>query len=761
MYVIKRSGEKQPLSFDKITNRISNLIGDKLVSLNAVDIAKHICVSVYDGVSTSILDETIAQYCASKVTENDEYQALASIIVVNSHTKNTKSFVETVEILYNSNVVSKEFYDNVLKEDFESMIDYSRDYNIDYFGFKTLERSYLLKAKGVVVERPQHMWMRVAIHIHKDNLSKIKNTYDLLSTKSFIHATPTLFNAGTINANLSSCYLLGMEDSLEGIFECITDCAKISKWAGGIGVHMSNIRSKKSMIHGTGGDSSGIIPLLKMFDATGRFINQGGKRMGSIACYLEPHHADVFDFLDAKKHIGNEEDRARNLFYALWVSDLFMKRVMTNDKWSLFSPSDLDVSLSEVYGQEYEDLYIKYEQQGLYRKQIKARELWDEIIKLQIETGGPYILYKDSINKKSNQKNIGIVKSSNLCAEITEVSDDTTTSSCNLASICLPNFVVNKKFDFEEFGKVLGTIVENLNIVIDINKYPTEKARKTNLAHRPIGIGVQGLADVFMMMGMTFESQEARDLNLEIFEYMYYFTLKKSMELARDTEPYEFFKGSPISKGQFQFEMWGIKPKYTASLFEDLRSDVIKYGVKNSLLIALMPTASTSQIFGVNSCFEPIVSNVYVRRTLSGEYTIINHHLIQELKELGLSGNEVMAKIISGGGSIQDINEIPIDIRNKYKTAYELKQRSIIDLAADRAPFVCQSQSMNLFFAETTYDKLTNAHFYGWKRGLKTGSYYIRTKPIIKAQKIQHSVVSKVEKPKMECTDEVCTMCSS
>jgi ribonucleoside-diphosphate reductase alpha subunit len=746
MNVIKRDGTYQSLSFDKITNRIAGL-----TTLNPVSIAKYICGMVYDNVHTNIIDDAIASYCASKVVEDSEYQLLASKIVINSHTKNTTNFYDTMKKLYEAGIVTEKFF-KCIPDNIDQYIDYSRDYLIDYFGFKTLEKSYLLKIGDKVVERPQHLWMRVAIHLHSNNLEKVLQTYEMISTKQFIHATPTLFNAGcTGKANLSSCYLLGMDDSLEGIFECITDCAKISKWAGGLGVGLSNIRSKNSIIKGTGGSSSGIIPLLKMFDATGRFINQGGKRMGSIACYLEPHHDDIFDFLNAKKHIGNDEDRARNLFYALWISDLFMKRVRDDLMWSLFSPSDAN-TLIELYGDEYEQEYLKLEQLGIYRRQVKARDVWKEIMTLQIETGGPYILYKDSINMKSNQQNIGIIKNSNLCAEIMEVSDDTNQSNCNLASICLPSFIdkESRTFNFKKMGKVIKAVVENLNIVIDINNYPTDKSKNTNLAHRPIGIGVQGLADVFMMMDLNYDGNEARELNRKIFEYIYYYAMKSSMILARESgKIYSYFEGSPLSEGKFQFDLWGVKPSLIEK-FDKLRKNVIEYGVVNSLLIALMPTASTSQIFGVNSCFEPIISNIYNRRVLSGEFTVINHHLMNDLKKLNLNG--ILPKIIENGGSVLNIDEIPIKLKNKYKTAYEIKQKVIIDLAADRAPFVCQSQSMNLFFENANHTNLTNAHFYGWKNGLKTGSYYIRSKPAIKPQKIMM---------KVECNEDVCTSCSS
>jgi ribonucleoside-diphosphate reductase alpha chain len=734
MNVIKRNGQTEILSFDKITNRVKLLSPG--LSLNPTEIAKHICGMVFDNIKTADIDDAIATFCASKVVENPDYQTLASRIVVNSHTKNTTTFMKTTRQLYTAGKLSDEYFENVnwLIDLIEDAIDYQRDYLIDYFGFKTLEKSYLMKAAGdKVVERPQHLWMRVAVHLHKTDFVKVKLTYDLLSTKMMSHATPTLFNSGGLNANLSSCFLLGMDDSLEGIFDCVTDCAKISKWAGGLGVGMSNIRSKGSLIHGTGGESSGIIPMLKLFDATGRFINQGGKRMGSIACYLEPHHDDIFDFLNAKKHIGNDEDRARNLFYGLWVSDLFMKRVKADMMWSLFSPQDVP-HFVELYGDKYEEAYLDAEHKKMYRRQVSARSIWDEIIKSQIETGGPYLLYKDSVNRKNNQMNIGIIKNSNLCAEITEVSDQYHTSNCNLASVCLPSFVVDGQFDFEAMGKVVEVMVENLNIIIDINNYPTEKARRTNLAHRPIGIGVQGLADVFMKMGMAFDSQEARDLNLKIFENLYYYAMKKSISLAKEDGGYEFCKGSPLSEGKFQFDLWDVTPKYVD--FAPLRADVIKYGAKNSLLIALMPTASTSQIFGFSSCFEPIVSNMYVRRTLAGEYTLINHYLVDELKTLGMDTPKMMNRIIENNGSVQSIREIPSYIRDKYKTAYEIKQKVIIDLAADRAPYICQSQSMNLFFENANYLALSSAHFYGWSRGLKTGSYYIRTKSAIRAQKI-------------------------
>jgi ribonucleoside-diphosphate reductase alpha subunit len=631
----------------------------------------------------------------------------------------------------NAPLISKETY-KVIKEhaaELDAAIIYDRDFSYDYFGFKTLERSYLMKVEGKTVERPQHMLMRVAVGIHGEDIAAAIETYNLLSEKWFTHATPTLFNAGTPKPQLSSCFLLTMkDDSIDGIYDTLKQCAKISQSAGGIGLSVHNVRAKGSYIKGTGGTSNGIVPMLRNFDMTARYVDQGGgKRKGSFAIYLEPWHADVFDFLDLKKNHGKEEMRARDLFYAMWIPDLFMQRVENNEMWSLFCPNEAP-GLAEVWGEDFERLYEKYEKEGKFRKQIKAQDLWFEILESQIETGTPYILYKDAANKKSNQKNLGTIKSSNLCTEIIEYTSPDEVAVCNLASIALPKFVTEDgKFDHQKLYEITKVATRNLNKVIDVNYYPVIEAKNSNMRHRPIGLGVQGLADAFILLRMPFDSPEARALNADIFETIYFGAMEASMELSKVQGPYETFKGSPVSKGIFQFDMWGVTPTSGRWNWEQLKQDVKKHGVRNSLLVAPMPTASTSQILGNNECFEPYTSNIYTRRTLSGEFIIANKHLMKDLMNLGLWSETMRQKLIAANGSVQNIPEIPQNIKDIYKTVWEISQKAIIDMSADRGAYICQSQSLNIHLTNPNFGKLTSMHFYAWKKGLKTGMYYLRT----------------------------------
>jgi ribonucleoside-diphosphate reductase alpha chain len=630
----------------------------------------------------------------------------------------------------NAPLIGKETW-RIIRENalvLDEAIIYDRDFSYDYFGYKTLERSYLMKVDGKVVERPQHMLMRVAVGIHGEDIPAAIETYHLLSEKWFTHATPTLFNAGTPKPQLSSCFLLTMkEDSIDGIYDTLKQCAKISQSAGGIGLSIHSVRAKGSYIKGTGGTSNGIVPMLRNFDMTARYVDQGGgKRKGSFAIYLEPWHADVFDFLDLRKNHGKEEMRARDLFYAMWIPDLFMKRVENNEMWSLFCPNEAP-GLADVWGEEFERLYEKYEGEGRARRQVKAQDLWFEVLEAQIETGTPYILYKDHANKKSNQKNLGTIKSSNLCTEIIEYTSPDEVAVCNLASIALPKFISNGKFDHQRLYEITKVVTRNLNKVIDINYYPVEEARKSNMRHRPIGIGVQGLADAFIMLRMSFDSDEARGLNKDIFETIYFGAMEASMELAKEHGAYETFKGSPVSKGIFQFDMWGVTPESGRWNWETLKQEVKKHGVRNSLLLAPMPTASTSQILGNNECFEPYTSNIYTRRTLSGEFIVANKHLMKDLIELNLWSETMRQKLIATNGSVQSIPEIPLHIKDVYKTVWEISQKSIIDMSADRGAFICQSQSLNIHLTNPNFGKLTSMHFYAWKKGLKTGMYYLRT----------------------------------
>ena len=741
MLVQKRDGRLESVKFDKITARIEKLCyGLNAKYVEPVEIAKRVINGIYDKIPTTELDELAAQTAASLTTIHPDYAILAARIAIsNLHKETSKSFSNTMKRLYeyidpktgeNAGLIAKDVYEVIRKNAalLDSSIIYDRDYHYDYFGFKTLERSYLLRMDGKVAERPQHMLMRVSVGIHKDDIEAALQTYELLSEKWFTHATPTLFNAGTPKPQLSSCFLLTMkDDSIDGIYDTLKQCAKISQSAGGIGLAIHNVRATGSYIKGTNGYSNGIIPMLKVFNDTARYIDQGGgKRKGAFAIYLEPWHADVEAFLELRKNHGAEELRARDLFYALWIPDLFMKRVEANETWSLFCPNEAP-GLSECYGEEFERLYEKYESEGKARKVMKAQDLWFEILESQIETGNPYILYKDAANKKSNQKNLGTIKSSNLCTEIIEYTSPDEVAVCNLASIALPKYINNGKFDHQRLYEVTKVITRNLNKIIDITYYPVPEAERSNKRHRPIGIGVQGLADVFIMLRMPFDSEEARGLNKDIFETIYYAAVEASMELAIQQGAYETFAGSPISQGIFQFDMWGVQPSSGRWDWESLREKVKKHGVRNSLLLAPMPTASTSQILGNNECFEPYTSNMYTRRVLSGEFVVVNKHLLKDLVDLGLWNEKMKEKIQAAEGSIQNIKEIPANIREIYKTAWELKQKSILEMAADRGAFICQSQSLNVFVTEPNFGKLTSMHFYAWKLGLKTGMYYLRT----------------------------------
>ncbi|MFN5323320.1 MAG: ribonucleoside-diphosphate reductase subunit alpha [Bacteroidota bacterium] len=748
MFVVKRDGKKESVKFDKITSRIQRLCyGLSPQHVDPVQVAMKVIEGIYAGVTTSELDNLAAEVAASLTTKHPDYALLASRIAISNLHKNTKkSFSETMRDLHEyvdprtnlpASLIAEDVY-KVISENAElldSTIIYDRDFGYDYFGFKTLEKSYLLKLNGKVVERPQHMLMRVAIGIHKEDIEAAIETYTLMSERWFTHATPTLFNAGTPKPQLSSCFLLTMKgDSIEGIYDTLKQTAQISQSAGGIGLSIHNVRATGSYIRGTNGTSNGIVPMLRVFNDTARYVDQGGgKRKGSFAIYLEPWHADIFDFLELKKNHGKEELRARDLFFALWICDLFMKRVEAEGDWSLFCPNEAP-GLADCYGEEFEALYERYEREGKARKVVKARELWTAILESQIETGTPYMLYKDACNSKSNQKNLGTIKSSNLCTEIVEYTDKDEVAVCNLASISLPRFVVDGKFDHQRLFDITYVVTRNLNKIIDVNYYPGPEARNSNMRHRPIGIGVQGLADAFILLRMPFESEEARTLNSEIFETIYYAAMTASKDLAIMEGPYQTYKGSPVSQGIFQFDMWGVTPSSRWE-WDVLREEVMKHGVRNSLLLAPMPTASTSQILGNNECFEPYTSNIYTRRVLSGEFVVVNKHLLLDLVRLGLWNNDLKSKLIASNGSVQDIPEIPQEIKELYKTVWEIKQRAVIDMAADRGAYICQSQSLNIFMQNANFSKLSSMHFYAWKKGLKTGMYYLRTKAAVDAIK--------------------------
>ena len=806
MRVIKRNGEMEDVSFDKVLNRLKNLSSG--LTIDVTEIAQKVCSRIYDGVKTYELDELAAYLCSSMSIEHPDYSLLASRIIISNHHKNTSpSFSETIQTLYNNldnhnnpvPLVSEELYNivNKNKEKLNTCIDYQRDYLFDYFGFKTLERAYLLRVNKKIIERPQHMWMRVAIGIHGNDIKDVIQTYDLLSKKYFTHATPTLFNAGTNRPQLSSCFLCSInDDSVAGIFDSLKEVALISKYAGGIGMHIHQIRGNGSQIRGTNGTSNGIIPMLRVFNNTARYIDQEGKRLGSIAVYLETWHSDIESFLELKKNHGSEEDRCRDLFLALWISDLFMERVKSEGKWSLMCP-DKCRGLSDVYGDDFKKLYEQYESEGKYVKQINAQDLWFKILEAQIEQGVPYILYKDAANRKSNQKNLGTIKSSNLCAEVLIYSSPEEIGVCNLASICLPTYIEDGVFNFSKLHEITKVITKNLNKVIDKNFYPVEKARVSNLKHRPIGIGVQGLADVFIQLRFPFESDKAKQLNKDIFETIYHAATEASMELSKKRHQiindikninskildenistyvnefekdianpkyigaYSSFEGSPISQGLFQFDLWNAEPSARYD-WEKLRTDIKEYGIRNSLLLSPMPTASTSQIMGFNESFEPFTNNIFQRKTLSGEFIVINKYLINDLISRGLWNKDLKDTIILHEGSVQNIPEIDDELKAIYKTTWEIKQRNIIDMSADRGQYICQTQSLNIFMEEPDFQKLSSMHFYAHSKGLKTGSYYLRTRPKAKTQ--QFTIDPEFAKKKRRCVEEngdTCVLCSA
>jgi len=740
MHVLKRDGRKEPVQFDKITARIKKLCYELHPAVDPVKVAMRVIEGVYDGVTTTELDNLAAEVAATNAVTHPDYASLASRIALsNLHKSTKKSFAETMEDLHNyidpitgqnASLVATDVIEIIREqaEFLDSQIIYDRDFNYDYFGFKTLERSYLLKINGKIVERPQHMLMRVAVGIHKDDMDAAVNTYNLMSDGWFTHATPTLFNSGTPKPQMSSCFLLTtQEDSISGIYDTLKQCAKISQNAGGIGLSIHDIRATGSYIKGTNGTSNGIVPMLRVFNDTARYVDQGGgKRKGSFAVYIEPWHADIFDFLELKKNHGKEEQRARDLFYALWIPDLFMKRVEENGDWTLMCPNECP-GLSDTHSADFEALYTKYEAEGKGRKTIKAQELWFKVLESQIETGTPYMLYKDAANSKSNQQNLGTIKSSNLCTEIIEYTAPDEVAVCNLASVALPKYVKNGTFDHDKLFEVTYQVTRNLNRIIDRNYYPIPEARNSNMRHRPIGLGVQGLADVFILMRHPFDSDEARALNREIFETIYYAACTASKDMAKEEGAYESFKGSPASEGKLQFDLWGVTPTDRWE-WNVLKEEIKEHGLRNSLLLAPMPTASTAQILGNNECFEPYTSNIYTRRVLSGEFIIVNKHLLRDLTKLGLWDDDMKNRIISANGSIQNINEIPDNLKALYRTAWEIPQRALIDMSADRGAFICQSQSLNVFMENVNTAKLTSMHFYAWKQGLKTGMYYLRTK---------------------------------
>ena len=809
MRVIKRNGEHEVIAFDKILARIRN-VGRQagIAAVNYTSLAMKVIDQLYDGIPTTKIDELTAEQCATMATQHPDYGTLAAYIIVSNHHKTTPpTFHEAMRQLHEftdvrdqpSPLISDEFWATVCnkRDELEAMIDMSRDFLIDYFGFKTLERSYLMRTNGKTVERPQYMWLRVSVGIHGSNLEKVRATYDLMSQKYFTHATPTLFNAGTPRPQLSSCYLIAMEsDSIDGIFNTLKECANISKHAGGIGVHVHNIRAAGSHIRGTNGTSNGLVPMLRVFNNTARYIDQGGKRNGTIAVYLEPWHADITHFLEMKMNHGDEDAKGRDLFYALWVPDLFMARVKTNAEWSLFCPDECP-GLSDVYGDEFDALYVRYEAEGRHRGKVKARDLWFRILDSQMETGTPYLCYKDAVNKKTNQKNLGVIRSSNLCSEIMEYSDDKETAVCNLASIALNRFITGNQgakhcaphpsyklppsslvedgggvrgamlgtvgspvFDFEKLHEVTRIVTENLNRVIDVNYYPTPKTRVSNMAHRPIGIGIQGLADTFMLLDLAFSSDEARVLNKRIFETMYHAALTASCDLAEQHGAYSTFAGSPASEGILQYDMWGVEPESGRYDWTALKARIVKHGLRNSLLLAPMPTASTSQILGNTECFEPISSNIYTRRTMAGEFILVNRHLIADLQAAGLWNEGVKNNIVANKGSVQHIGGLSEHLKRKYCTVWEIPMKHVIDMAADRGAFICQSQSMNLWMEDPNYAALTSMHFYAWTKGLKTGMYYLRRKARHQPQQFTIEPEAKKETGDDQM-DEGCAMCSA
>jgi ribonucleoside-diphosphate reductase alpha chain len=790
MHVTKRNGSLEIVSFDKILQRIKKIGKDvnlpssftnecgSLNNINYTSLAMKVIDQLYDSITTTQIDELSSEQCASMSSVHPDYSVLAGRIMISNHHRNTtQSFVKTIKKLFNnidqngmsSPLVSSELYNFVISNNkiVEDICDYSRDYFIDYFGFKTLQKTYLIRQNTKVVERPQHMWLRVSIGIHGTCIEKIKETYELLSKKYMTHATPTLFNAGTSKPQLSSCFLLSMEDdSIDGIYNTLKDCALISKWAGGVGLHIHNVRATGSHINGTNGTSNGIVPMLKVFNNTAKYVDQGGgKRNGSFAIYLEPWHADIEKFLQMRKNHGDEELKARDLFYALWVPDLFMKRIKDDGLWTLMCPNECP-GLSDVYGDEFEKLYMKYETDGKGRCTISARQLWLKVLDAQMETGTPYICYKDASNRKSNQQNLGTIKSSNLCTEIILYSDHKESAVCNLASIALPSCVdfttTPPSFNFELLHKIVKVVTYNLNRVIDVNFYPTEKTRVSNFRHRPLGIGVQGLADVFLLLNMAFTSTEARLLNKQIFETLYHGALERSCELAEEYGPYETYEGSPASQGKLQFDLWEAPQNDERHDWTLLKSKIRAFGIRNSVLLAPMPTASTSQILGFNECIEPITSNIYSRRTLAGEFILTNKYLMNDLLKLGIWNDAVKNHIIANNGSIQGIDTIPTPIKEKYKTVWELPMKSLIDMAVDRGVYICQSQSLNLWMEDPAYNSLTSMHFYTWSKGLKTGIYYLRRRAKHQAQQFTIEPKKGTSAANAVCEDdEICLTCSA
>ena len=770
MFVVKRDGRKEPIMFDKITARIRKLNYGLNPLVDPVRVAMRVIEGLYDGVTTSELDNLAAEIAATMTTTHPDYAKLAARISVSNLHKNTKkSFSETMDDLYTyvnprtgkkAPLLSDEVYKIIQKnsDKLDSSIIYNRDFGYDFFGFKTLERSYLLKLNGQIVERPQHMLMRVSIGIHLDDIDAALETYELMSKRYFTHATPTLFNSGTPKPQMSSCFLLAMkDDSIDGIYDTLKQTAKISQSAGGIGLSIHNVRATGSYIAGTNGTSNGIVPMLRVFNDTARYVDQGGgKRKGSFAIYVEPWHADIFDFLELKKNHGKEEMRARDLFYAMWTPDLFMKRVEQDAEWTLMCPNECP-NLYDVHGDEFDELYLKYESEGKGRKTIKARDLWEKILESQIETGTPYMLYKDAANRKSNQKNLGTIRSSNLCTEIMEYTSADEIAVCNLASIALPMFVKDGKFDNQSLFDVTVRVTKNLNRVIDRNYYHVKEAENSNFRHRPVGLGVQGLADTFIMLRLPFTSEKAKELNQEIFETLYFAAVTASTEEAKKDGPYETYKGSPMSKGEFQHNLWGIKDEELSGRWDwaSIRKTVKKQGVRNSLLVAPMPTASTSQILGNNECFEPYTSNIYTRRVLSGEFIVVNKHLLEDLVERGLWNEDMKQELMRNNGSIQNIEGIPEDLKELYRTVWEMSMKDIIDMSRHRGYFIDQSQSLNLFMEGATMAKLTSMHFYGWKSGLKTGMYYLRTKSAVDAIKFTLDNKSKAKTPEVTAANSV------
>jgi ribonucleoside-diphosphate reductase alpha subunit len=755
MKVVKRSGDVVEMLFDKVTKRISKLNqAPEFEPLNVQPdkVAQKVFTSMYDGISTSEIDNLTAEVAVAMITEHPDYETLAMRVTVSNLQKNCpKCFSDAMVSLHVKGVVSDAFMKCVALE-LDGVIQPKRDYDFGYFGIKTLQRGYLNEG-----ETPQYLFMRVAVGIHGDDLPRVRETYDLMSQKYFTHATPTLFNSGTNHPQLSSCFLVAMkDDSIEGIYETLKECAHISKWSGGIGIHCSNIRANGSPIKGTNGVADGIVPMLRVFNNTARYVNQGGgKRKGSFAIYLEPWHADVMEFLELRLNQGDEEMRCRDLFTAMWIPDLFMEKVEKDEEWHLMCPHECP-GLPDVYGEAFNELYRTYVAQGRFKKAVKARLVWDAILKSQVETGTPYMCYKDSVNAKSNQKNIGTIKSSNLCTEIMEVSGPDETAVCNLASICLPSLVKNKQFDFEQLHAVTRVVTRNLNRVIDKNYYPTEAARKSNMRHRPIGIGVQGLADVFMMLGLSFDEPKARKLNTGIFEAIYHAALTESCELAKEEGPYETFKGSPASEGILQQDMWGVE---TNEFWNEIREKIKTHGLRNSLLVAPMPTASTAQIMGNNEAFEPYTTNIYLRRTLAGEFVMINKHLVRELMSLGKWTPEIKTEIVRDGGSVQNLDGVPDKLKEVYRTVWEIPQKSIIEMSADRGAYIDQSQSLNIFMENPSMAKLSSMHLFGWKKSLKTGSYYIRTRAKVRPQQVTVPVALTKEACSL-ANPESCEMCS-